>query len=144
MTLSVAIGVSMLVSLTTTPMMCAWLLRHRKGEAHGRLYRFGEWVFESVLALYRVTLGWVLRFRFLTLLVLVSTIATTVYLYVIVPKGFFPQQDTGRLVGSIVADQDISFQSMKALTTEFSAAVGKDTVAIRRLDAATISAARRR
>jgi multidrug efflux pump len=124
--LSVAIGVSMIVSLTTTPMMCAWLLRHQASEKHGRFYRFGEWVFDKILAIYEVTLGWVLRHRLLTLGAMLSTIGLTVFLYIKVPKGFFPQQDTGRMVGSIVADQDISFQSMKSLMTEFSVAVAKD------------------
>jgi multidrug efflux pump len=125
-TLSVAIGVSMIVSLTTTPMMCAWLLRVRKAEQHGRVYRASEAAFDWVLARYEATLAWVLRHRLLTLGVMLSTLVLTVYLYVAVPKGFFPQQDTGRLVGSIIADQDISFQSMQTLVTEFSRAVGQD------------------
>jgi multidrug efflux pump len=125
-TLSVAIAVSMVVSLTTTPMMCAWLLRGHKTREHGRIYRAGERAFDGVLARYEKTLAWVLRHRLLTLGVTLSTIVLTVYLYVIIPKGFFPQQDTGRLVGSIVADQDISFQSMKDLLADFSRAVAQD------------------
>jgi multidrug efflux pump len=125
-TLSVAVAVSMIVSLTTTPMMCAWLLRHRAEHEHGRFYRLGERVFDAVLKRYEVTLAWVLRHRLLTLAVTLSTIVLNVYLYVAIPKGFFPQQDTGRLVGSIIADQDISFQSMQKLVEEFSREVGRD------------------
>jgi multidrug efflux pump len=124
--LSVAIAVSMVVSLTTTPMMCAWLLRARKEHQQGRFYRLGERAFDAVLRRYEVTLAWVLRHRLITLGVTLSTIVLTVYLYIVVPKGFFPQQDTGRLVGSIVADQDISFQSMRNLIAEFSRAVAQE------------------
>jgi multidrug efflux pump len=125
-TLSVAIAVSMIVSLTTTPMMCAWLLRHRPDREHGRLYRLGEWAFDAVLRRYEVTLAWVLRHRLLTLGVTLSTIVLTVNLYVVIPKGFFPQQDTGRLVGSIIADQDMSFQAMQKLIADFSHEVARD------------------
>jgi len=113
-TLSVAIGVSMVVSLTTTPMMCARFLVSEHEREHGWFYNGGERVFQALLAFYDRTLGWVLRHPAPTLLVLLGTIALNVYLYVIVPKGFFPQQDTGRLTGSIVGSQDISFPAMSA------------------------------
>jgi hydrophobe/amphiphile efflux-1 (HAE1) family protein len=124
--LSVAIAVSMVVSLTTTPMMCAWLLRGKGEERHGRIYRASEAAFNGVLRWYDATLSVVLRHRFLTLVATLSTLVLTVYLYVKVPKGFFPQQDTGRVVGSIVADQDISFLSMRRLLADFSRTVGQD------------------
>jgi multidrug efflux pump len=125
-TLSVAIAVSMVVSLTTTPMMCAWLLRTKTEERHGLLYRASEHAFQWVLRRYEATLSVVLRHRFITLLATLSTVVLTVYLYVRIPKGFFPQQDTGRLVGSIMADQDISFLSMQDLLKTFSRTVGED------------------
>ena len=111
--LSIAIAVSLVVSLTTTPMMCAMLLRPREKEAHGRFYQASERAFDWVLGRYDKSLSWVLRHQGLTMLVTLATMATSVYLYVIVPKGFFPQQDTGRLNGSIVADQSSSFQAMQ-------------------------------
>ncbi|HEY3964764.1 MAG TPA: multidrug efflux RND transporter permease subunit [Planctomycetaceae bacterium] len=125
-TLSVAIGVSMVVSLTTTPMMCAWLLKSQHDQKRGRLYMASEKFFDWVLAIYEKTLRIVLRHQFSTLVVTLSTIALTVYLYVIVPKGFFPQQDTGRLSGNIEADQDTSFQSMSRLMQQFTTTVLED------------------
>jgi len=113
-TLSVAIVVSLLISLTTTPMMCARLLKPAREEGqHGRLFQASEKVFTAVLHRYERTLHWVLAHQPLTLLVTLATMVATVYLYTIVPKGFFPQQDTGRLNGSIQADQDTSFQAMQ-------------------------------
>jgi multidrug efflux pump len=112
-TMATAILISMVVSLTATPMMCAHLLKEE--ERHGRLYHWSERVFNSVINAYGRMLGVVLRFSFVTLLVLIGTIALTGFLYVYVPKGFFPQQDTGRLNGSIQADQDSSFQLMNNL-----------------------------
>jgi multidrug efflux pump len=109
-TLSVAIGVSMLVSLTTTPMMCAHLLKEQ--QSHNWLYRTSERFFNAVVNFYGRTLVTVLRHPAITLIVLLGTIGLNVYLFVRVPKGFFPQQDNGRLVGSIQADQDTSFESM--------------------------------
>jgi multidrug efflux pump len=110
-TLAVAILVSMVVSLTTTPMMCALLLKKEKAQ-HGRLYHLLENIFDGILGAYDWALVKVLRHPLLTLLVLIATILLNVYLIYIVPKGFFPDQDTGRLQGSIVADQDTSFTAM--------------------------------
>ncbi len=119
-TLSSAIGISLLVSLTTTPMMCAKLLRHEeKGEKHNWAYRTMEKVFDGMLAFYRRTLGWVLRHQPLMLVVTLGTIALSVYLYVIVPKGFFPQQDSGRMGGGVQAEQDISFPAMRQKLAQF-------------------------
>ena len=125
-TLSLAIAVSMLVSLTLTPMMCATLLRGRSQEPHGRFYQDGERLFQWLLEKYRASLAWVLRHQPLTLLVTLLTMAATTALYVIVPKGFFPQQDTGRISGSIVADQDTSFQSMRGRMTALAHTVASD------------------
>ncbi|WJF91236.1 efflux RND transporter permease subunit [Paraburkholderia bonniea] len=114
LTLSLAIGVSLLVSLTLTPMMCSRLLP----EAHQQRDegRFGRWLergFNRLQRGYEHTLGWALRHPRLVLITLLATIGLNLWLYVIVPKGFFPQQDTGRLVGGIQADQSTSFQAMK-------------------------------
>src|SRR6185295_9179406 len=98
-TLSAAILVSAAVSLTLTPMMCARLLRRRTPEEQGRFYRWSERVFESVIAFYGRTLGWVLGHQTGTLVVAVATLATTILLYVVIPKGFFPVQDTGVILG---------------------------------------------
>ncbi|OOG51727.1 efflux RND transporter permease subunit [Polaromonas sp. C04] len=128
-TLSVAILVSLLVSLTTTPMMCARLLKARGAQAArqpGRLYLLSERFFNGMLRGYERSLAWALRFAPLMMVILLATIALNVYLYVIVPKGFFPQQDTGRLVGSIQGDQAISFQAMKQKFAEFVQIVRSD------------------
>jgi multidrug efflux pump len=125
-TLSVAIGVSLLVSLTTTPMMCARLLRPESEITHGKFYRLSERGFQWIHDQYENTLSWVLRHQPLTLLVTVATIAFTVYLYVIVPKGFFPQEDTGRITGIIQADQNTSFQAMSERLKDFANAVSED------------------
>jgi multidrug efflux pump len=109
-TLSAAILISMVISLTTTPAMCAHLLRAH--ESHGKLYALSERAFQWLVRTYGRTLGIVLRYSAVTLGILLATIALTVYLYIHVPKGFFPQQDTGRIVGAIQADQDTSFQAM--------------------------------
>jgi multidrug efflux pump len=125
-TLSVAIGVSLVVSLTATPMMCARLLRPHGEERRGRLYRASERAFAWILGRYERSLGWVLRHQPLTMAVTLATMAATVFLYVKIPKGFFPQQDTGRMNGSIVADQDSSFQSMRPKLAEFMRTVMQD------------------
>jgi multidrug efflux pump len=126
MTLAVAVGVSMVVSLTATPMMCAYLLRPHSHEGHGWLYRANEWVFQSILRLYEITLAWVLRHQLLMLMVTLATIYVTIRLYIDIPKGFFPQQDTGALSGTIQADQSSSFQAMRQLLQQFVALVGED------------------
>jgi multidrug efflux pump len=125
-TLSVAIGVSLIVSLTTTPMMCATLLKANHEQNHGRLYRMSEWFFDAILAIYEWSLRIVLRHQRITLAVTLSTIGFTIYLYVIIQKGFFPQQDTGRLSGALQADQDTSFQSMSKLLEQYTAVVSDD------------------
>jgi len=125
-TLSAAIAVSLLVSLTTTPTLCAKFLRPMGQEHHGRIYRFGESVFDGMLAVYRGALRWVLRHQPLTLLVTVATACLSIYLYVIVPKGFFPQQDTGRLAGSLQASQDISFSAMAEKMDHFINVIRQD------------------
>ena len=125
-TLSVAIGVSLVVSLTTTPMMCAKFLRPRTRKKHGRLYRSSEKAFDSLRNSVQHGLRWVLRHQFLTLLITIGTAALSIYLYIIVPKGFFPQQDTGRIRGSIQAEQDISFQAMRQKMNDFVAIMMKD------------------
>src|SRR5206468_897473 len=107
-TISVAIAVSLAVSLTTTPMMCAKLLKGTAEQRHGWLYMASERGFAWILRRYEISLGWVLRYRFIALLATVATIVFTIWLYIIIPKGFFPQQDTGRLSGTIQADQDTS------------------------------------
>jgi hydrophobe/amphiphile efflux-1 (HAE1) family protein len=108
---SVALVLSLLISLTLTPMMCARLLKPRR-EQHGRLYRLSERGFDGLLAIYEAGLKIVLRHRFVTLLVMLATIVLTGYLYVVIPKGFFPQQDTGLIIGLSEAAQDISYSAM--------------------------------
>jgi multidrug efflux pump len=126
-TLSAAIAVSLLVSLTTTPMMCAQILKAPGEEKHGWLFRLSQGIFDGLLAIYRRCLIWVLRHQPLTLTVTIATAVLTFYLYLAVPKGFFPQQDTGRLTGSVQADQDISFAAMKEKMQQFVAIVMKDS-----------------
>jgi hydrophobe/amphiphile efflux-1 (HAE1) family protein len=108
---SVALLLSLLISRTLTPMMCAYLLKPESKE-HGWLYRLSERGFDGLLNLYEAGLKIVLRHRFITLMVMLATIALTGYLYVIIPKGFFPQQDTGLIIAQSEAAQDISFQAM--------------------------------
>ncbi|HEY7209376.1 MAG TPA: multidrug efflux RND transporter permease subunit [Bryobacteraceae bacterium] len=125
--LTVAIGVSLIVSLTTTPMMCSKFLRaHVPQQRHNFLYRVSERGFENIRAVYDKTLRSVLRHPQLTLIITLVTIAVSVYLYIIVPKGFFPQQDNGRIGGMIVADQDISFTAMREKLHELLRIVQQD------------------
>jgi multidrug efflux pump len=125
-TLSVAILVSLGVSLTTTPMMCSRLLKHHRDEEHGMLFRASECAFNWVLGLYERSLGWVLEHSRLTLAVLGFTIALNFYLFWIVPKGFFPQQDNGVIFGGIQGSQDISFQAMQKATERIVDVVKED------------------
>ena len=118
-TLSVAIIVSLMVSLTTTPMMCAALLKHQRPEEHGRLYRASEKAFAWMVRVYERTLRAVLRVPAFVLVVLLITIGLNIYLVAIVPKGFFPQQDTGRLAGGIQGAQSSSYQAMRRRVAEF-------------------------
>ena len=118
-TLSAAILVSLVVSLTTTPMICSRLLRTKEPEDHGRLYLASERLFTWILSLYERSLTWVLRHPAPMLLVLLITIGVNVYLIWVVPKGFFPQQDTGRLAGGIQGAQDSSFTAMKQRMARF-------------------------
>jgi multidrug efflux pump len=125
-TLSVAVLVSLAVSLTTTPMMCSRLLRHSAPAQQGRLFRASERVFEAVLEGYARSLRWALANGPVVMLMLAATIGLYVYLFRLLPKGFFPQQDTGRLIGGIQADQSISFQSMSGKLRQFIAIVQAD------------------
>jgi len=117
-TLSFAVAVSLVISLTTTPMMCATILRPLKNNAHGALYRASERIFNGMRRRYDVTLRWALRHPRFMLTLMVITIGITVGLSFLIPKGFFPEQDTGRISGTIQAEQDISFQAMKEKLTE--------------------------
>jgi multidrug efflux pump len=123
--LSVAIGVSLFISLTTTPMMCARFLKPDTGR-HNRLYRFSENAFNRLLRTYDVSLKWVLRHQFLILLVTIGTVCLNVYLFKVTPRGFFPQQDTGRVSGLIQGDQDLSFAAMSQKMREFTDVVLHD------------------
>ncbi len=119
-TLSVAIGVSLLVSLTTTPTMCAKFLHPpEKDERHNIFYRASEKIFDKTLAAYRHGLKLVLQYQLVTLIVTILVACLSVYLYTIVPTGFFPQQDTGRIGGSVQAAQDISFQAMRGKMEQY-------------------------
>jgi multidrug efflux pump len=125
-TLSVAIIVSLLVSLITTPMMCARLLKPEQDTPHGWWYRINERVFNGMRGGYATSLTWVLRHPRSMLAVTLATMGFSIYLYVVIPKGFFPQQDTGRLSGSIQASQDISFQAMSQKLTEVAKIIQSD------------------
>jgi len=125
-TLSVAIMVSLAVSLATTPMMCALLLKRTRHERQGRFDRISERFFGAMLRGYRRTLASALNHPRLVLAILLATVAINFHLYTIVPKGFFPQQDTGRIVGNIQADQSISFQLMQQKLQQFITIIQRD------------------
>ena len=125
MTISGAIAVSMVVSLTTTPMLCARLLKPR-GAKHGFIYRASEKGFIRLNSGYKRSLAWVLRHQRLVFAIAVLAVFVNVYLYIIVPKGFFPQQDTGRMMGTIMADQDMAFAGMRERVAEFIKIVKSD------------------
>jgi multidrug efflux pump len=125
-TLAVAIAVSLVVSLTTTPMMCAMFLRQHDPASHGRAYLLGERFFNGMLSGYERGLRWVLRHQSLVLLIAIGTLVLNVYLFILVPKGFFPQQDTGRMGGAARASQDISFDAMKVKQAQLAAIVQQD------------------
>ncbi|MFZ1546888.1 MAG: multidrug efflux RND transporter permease subunit, partial [Candidatus Nitrotoga sp.] len=125
-TLSAAILVSLLVSLTVTPMMCARLLRPHSASPQGRFHRVSERIFNALLNGYRVSLDWALAHGRIMLLILLATVCLNIYLYIAIPKGFFPQQDSGRLTGGIQADQSISFQAMQDKLATFVNIVSHD------------------
>ena len=125
-TLSAAIVVSMITSLTLTPMMCAHLLKNPKEEKHGRFYQLSERTFERLLAFYRRTLHWVLDHPRITLTALLCTVALNVFLVIVIPKGFFPQQDTGLLGGGVQGRQDTSFAPMEDSIRQIEAVVKAD------------------
>ena len=125
-TLSIAVGVSALVSLTLTPMMCARLLEAEDESKHGRFYHITEKMFQSLLSAYERGLQWVLRHQPFTLGVAILTLVATIWLYVIVPKGLLPEQDTGLITGVTDAAQSISFTSMVANQHKIADIVEKD------------------
>ena len=125
-TLSVTILVSAVVSLTLTPMMCSRLLREHTGNEQGRFYQWSERIFEKVIDFYGMTLRWVLKARAITLLIAAATLVLTIWLYMIVPKGFFPVQDTGVIQGISEASQRISFPAMAEKQQQLAQVILKD------------------
>jgi hydrophobe/amphiphile efflux-1 (HAE1) family protein len=125
-TLSVAILVSLVVSLTTTPMLSAKFLQAHGRKVHGRLYRWGEQALARMAAEYERGLRWVLQHQGLVLTITVLTFVLNVYLYILVPKGFFPEQDTGRIGGQVQGQQDVSFPDLKKKVLTLAAIAGKD------------------
>ena len=124
-TLSVAVAMSLVVSLTTTPMMCARFLKHDAGR-HGKVYRFAERCFQGLHNTYQSSLRWVLQHQPIVLGITIVTVCANIYLFMIIPKGFFPQQDTGRLSGNLVADQDTSFAAVSQKMYEFERIIRQD------------------
>jgi hydrophobe/amphiphile efflux-1 (HAE1) family protein len=135
MTVSVALLLSLVISRTLTPMMCAYLLKPESHD-HGWLYRMSERGFDGILNVYEAGLKIVMRHRFITLMVMLGTVVVTGYLYVIIPKGFFPQQDTGLIIGQSEAAQDISYQAMTERQQAMLDAIVKDP-AVQSVAAAT-------
>ncbi len=125
MTITVAVLLSAFISLTLTPMMCSRFLKHHSG-GHNWAYRLIEGFFDALIGGYRRTLDIALRFRFITLLVFLATAGLTVYLYIIIPKGFFPAQDTGVAFGVTEGAQDISFKQMSEIQQKLDAIVAAD------------------
>ena len=125
-TLSVAVAISMVVSLSTTPAMCARLLKSEKDKKHNVFYRANERWFEWIYEGYARSLRWVLRNQPLVLGIMLGTVCLAVYLYVVVPKGFFPQQDNGRLNGNARASEDVSFQTMRQKLEQYVQIVRSD------------------
>jgi multidrug efflux pump len=125
-TLSTAVFVSMLISLSTTPMMCAYLLKNEREEKHGRLYMASEKFFDGMLSMYRTSLHWVLEHPTPTLIVLLITIVLNVVLIIKIPKGFFPVEDTGAIQGSVRGPQDSSFPAMDDSIRQIGAVIKKD------------------
>ena len=126
-TLAVTILMSAIISLTLTPMMCAKLLKHRGDKKQSRFYQASERFYERIIAFYGRTLKFVLRYQTTTLLVTVGTLVLTLFLYVVVPKGFFPVQDTGVILGVSEAPQTVSFQSMAERQQALAAVILKDS-----------------
>ena len=125
-TLAVTIVISAVVSLTLTPMMCARVLRHNPEEQQTRLFRWSEHVFTRMIDFYGRTLRGVLRYQTITLLIALGTLALTVFLYIVIPKGFFPVQDTGVIQGISQAPQAVSFEAMKEKQQELARVILKD------------------
>ena len=125
-TLSVAVMISLVISLTTTPMMCAWLLKPHAQTKQGRIARWFDGGFKRLLRGYEVSLDWALHMRWLVMLVLVAVISMNVYLFIKIPKGFFPQQDSGQINGGLRADQSISFQALQSKLKELADIVRAD------------------
>ncbi len=125
-TLSMTILISAVVSLTLTPMMCSRFLRHKPPSQQGRFYRVSERAFESIINFYGKTLRWVLNFQALILLIFLATLGLTIWLYIIVPKGFFPVQDTGVIQGISQAPQYISFSAMAEKQQQLAQVILKD------------------
>jgi multidrug efflux pump len=125
-TLSVAILISLALSLTMTPMMCSRLLRSEKEQRHGRFHAWTERAFDSMHRGYERSLTWALGHGLVMIAILIAVVCLNVYLYIIIPKGFFPTQDTGRLIGFIQADQSISFQAMQPKLASFVSIVRAD------------------
>ncbi|MEP6504886.1 MAG: efflux RND transporter permease subunit, partial [Betaproteobacteria bacterium] len=125
-TVTLTIGVSVLISLTLTPMLCSRFLKNEHATKHGRLYQLFERGFDKMLAGYKRGLDFVLKHQFPTLLVFLATLAATVVLFIVIPKGFFPQQDTGFIAGSAQSSQDSSFESMNRRMVAFADVVRQD------------------